>query len=61
MGIVMVQDIILDVSKILIRTKHLGGAPNVEVIIPRILMLSKETDFPVQFKILQFPVLSAYF
>ena len=53
--------IILHLSKHLIKAKRLGGGPNAEILIPQIPVISKDTDFPVQFKRLQFPVLGAYY
>ena len=53
--------IILHLSKHLIKAKCLGGGSNAEILIPRIPMISKDTDFPVQLKRLQFPVLGAYY
>jgi ATP-dependent DNA helicase PIF1 len=48
-------------TKHLIKAIRLGGGPNSEILIPRIPMISKDTDFPVPFKRLQFPVLGAYY
>ncbi len=53
--------ILLHLLKQLIKANHLSGGPNAEILIPRIPMISKDTDFPVQFKRLQFPVLGAYY
>ena len=39
--------IIVHLSKHIIKARDLGGGFNTEIIIPRIPMLSKETDFPV--------------
>ena len=53
--------IILHMTRHLIKARKLGGGPNSEILIPRIPMISKDTDFPVPFKRLQFPVLGAYY
>ena len=53
--------IIRDIKPHVIRAMRLGGGVNSEILIPRIPMVSKETDFPVPFKRLQFPVLLAYY
>ena len=53
--------IIKDVTKHLIKAHKLGGGLKSEILIPRIPMISKDTDFPVSFKRLQFPVLGAYY
>ena len=45
----------------LIKAEKLGGGPNSELLIPRIPMISKDSDFPVPFKRLQFPILLAYY
>ena len=53
--------IILSVTKYLIHAKKLGGDSSSEILIPRIPMISKDSDFPIPFKRLQFPVLGAYY
>ncbi|KAL7481390.1 hypothetical protein ACHAW6_009556 [Cyclotella cf. meneghiniana] len=40
--------------------EKLCGGPHSEILIPCIPMISKDSDFPVPFKRLQFPVLLAY-
>ena len=53
--------IILNVCKHVIHARLLGGDRNSEIFTPRIPIISKEADFPVRFKRLQFPVLGAYY
>lgn len=53
--------IIKNVTERIIFAQKLGGGIDSEVLIPRIPMISKETDFPVPFKRIQFPVLGAYY
>ena len=53
--------IILSVTKYLIHAKKLGGDSSSEILIPQIQTISKDSDFPVPFKRLQFPVLGAYY
>ena len=53
--------IIKEMTARLIKAEKLDGGPNSELLIPRIPMISKDTDFPVPFKRLQFPVLLAYY
>ena len=57
----LLGEIIEDIKKHVIRAKKLEGGHNAEILIPRIPMVSKDTDFPVPFKRLQFPVLGAYY
>lgn len=45
----------------LIKAEKLSGGPHSEILIPRIPMVSQDSDFPVPFKRLQFPVLLAYY
>lgn len=53
--------IIKELTPRLIKAEKLCGGPHSEILIPRIPMISKDTDFPVPFKRLQFPVLLAYY
>ncbi|KAL7530004.1 hypothetical protein ACHAWF_003203 [Thalassiosira exigua] len=53
--------IITELKPHLIVAKKLKGGANSEILVPRIPMISKESDFPVPFKRLQFPVLLAYY
>jgi ATP-dependent DNA helicase PIF1 len=53
--------IIKEMTSRLIKAEKLEGGPNTELLIPWIPMISKDTDFPVPFKRLQFPVLVAYY
>ena len=53
--------IITNLTKHLICARRLSGGPHPDILIPRIPMISKDTDFPVPFKRLQFPVLGAYY
>ena len=53
--------IILNVTQCIIHAQKLSGGANSILVIPRIPMISKETDFPVPFKRLQFPVLGAHY
>eukprot|EP00956_Cyclotella_meneghiniana_P038179 scaffold149794_cov40-Cyclotella_meneghiniana.AAC.4 len=53
--------IIVELTPRLIKAVKLSGGPHAELLIPRIPMISKDTDFPVPFKRLQFPVLLAYY
>lgn len=53
--------IIRRVSHHLIVAEKLHGGPYSTILIPRIPMISKDTDFPAIFKRLQFPVLGAYY
>ncbi len=53
--------IIVHLTKHFIKARRLNGGQNSEILIPRIPMISKEADFPVRFKRLQFPVLGAYY
>ena len=45
----------------LIKAEKLSGGPHSEILIPRIPMISNDSDFPVPFKRLQFPALLAYY
>ena len=53
--------IIKQLTPRLIRAEKLSGGPHSDILIPRIPMISKDSDFPVPFKRLQFPVLLAYY
>ena len=53
--------IVEDMSSHLIKAKKLNGGPNDIILIPKIPLLSKESDFPAIFKRLQFPVIGAYY
>ena len=53
--------IITNLTKHLICARRLSGGPHPDILIPRIPMISKDTDFPVPFIRLQFPVLGAYY
>jgi ATP-dependent DNA helicase PIF1 len=53
--------IIKELTPRLIKAEKLCGGPHSEILIPRIPMISKDTDFLVPFKRLQFPVLLAYY
>ncbi len=54
-------NIILELSKNLIKAQKLCGGLNDIILIPRIPMISKDSSFPVPFKQVQFPVLGAYY
>ncbi|KAL7522332.1 hypothetical protein ACHAWX_007780 [Stephanocyclus meneghinianus] len=53
--------IIIELTPRLIKARKLSGGRNSEILIPQIPMVSSDTDFPVPFKRLQFPVLLAYY
>jgi hypothetical protein len=53
--------IIIELTPRLIKARKLSGGEHAEILIPRIPMISKDSDFPVPFKRLQFPVLLAYY
>ncbi|KAL7506447.1 hypothetical protein ACHAXN_003732 [Cyclotella atomus] len=53
--------IIIEMTPRLIKAVKLNGGPHSEILIPRIPMISQDSDFPVPFKRLQFPVLLAYY
>ena len=53
--------IVLEIKPHVIQAVKLEGGPNAEILIPRIPMLSKETDFVAPFQRIQFPVLVAYY
>ena len=53
--------IIKELTPRLIKAEKLCGGPHSEILIPRIPMISKDTDFPVPFERLRFCVLLAYY
>ena len=53
--------IILDLTPNVIRASRLDGGANAEIFIPRIPIVSNESDFVCQLKRIQFPVLLAYY
>jgi ATP-dependent DNA helicase PIF1 len=55
------RDIIKKLTPRLIKAEKLCGGPHSEILISPIPMISKDTDFQVPFKRLQFPVLLAYY
>ena len=52
---------IISVTKHLILARKLNGDSNSDIMIPRIPNISKDSDFPIPFKRLQFPILGAYY
>jgi ATP-dependent DNA helicase PIF1 len=53
--------IIKEMTPRLIKAEKLSGGLHSEILIPRIPMICQDSDFPVPFKRLQFPVLLAYY
>ena len=53
--------IVESVTKHLIKARKLDGGEHKELLIPKIPTISTDTDFPVNFKRTQFPILGAYY
>ena len=53
--------IIESVTKHLIKARKLDRGKHEELLIPKIPTISTDTDFPVNFKRTQFPILGAYY